>query len=55
MKKPDCFDFTDDNISVESTNGTLLEQDANARLMTFVHEIKNVINDQSLPLTFLIM
>lgn len=49
MKKPDCFEFTDDNTTVRSTNGTLLDADANARLMTFVHEIKNVINDQSIP------
>ena len=48
VKEP-CFKFARQDIKVESTNGTIVEDGSVDKMMTFITEVQNIVNDTSIP------
>jgi hypothetical protein len=44
-----CFKFARQDIKVESTNGTIVEDGSVDKMMTFITEVQNIVNDTSIP------
>jgi hypothetical protein len=51
IKEP-CFKFARQDIKIENTNGTLVEDGSVDKMMTFITEVQNIVNDTSIPRLF---